>query len=174
MSPCFDRFFIPQHRLIPPRPLLFQLLLMNVLLHGKLLPAEQMTLDTPEARSFFLHLSLCGCCEGQGTRIQTHWNRHGGIWEFMKQPNWKPNKSNLGNLIKKLALLLSSAEFPVWAWSWFDCYSFCTLLTDSFCQCIVWCWRIITAGWVEVSVITEVKICWMGAPSNLYLIAANP
>ncbi len=58
------------------------------------------------------------------------------------------------------------------AWSWFDCHSFCTLPTDSFCQCIVWCWRIITADWVEVSVITEVKICWMGTPSNLCSIAA--
>ncbi len=86
---------------------------MNILLHGKLelLPAEQITLDTPEAllRDLFIHLSLCGRCEGQGIRIQTHWNRHGGIWEYMKLPNWKPNKSNLGNLIKKLPLLLSNA-----------------------------------------------------------------
>jgi len=65
---------------ITRRLLLFKPVLMNILLG---LPAKQITLITPE-RSFFLHQSPS---EGQASRTQTHWNRHGGIREFMKLPN---------------------------------------------------------------------------------------
>lgn len=73
-----DSSFYQQQRPITHRLLLFLPFLMNILLE---LPAKQITLNTPEAlqQDPFLHLSLCVRSEGQATRIQTHWNRHGGI-----------------------------------------------------------------------------------------------
>lgn len=85
-----------------------------------------------------------------------------------------PTRATLETSLKSYrSFILMQSFLSVRAWSWFDCYSFCTLPTDSFCQWIIWCWTIITADWAEVSVITEEKICWMETPSNLYSNSKN-